>query len=258
MSSLGVIKTHRLGEKNISVSGQQMEICRYGSSIDIDVLFESGYIAKNRHYDEFHKGEIKDKTVARVCGVGYIGEGEYSTKINESHNKSYASWRSMLCRCYSERVQANNPSYIGCSVDERWHNYQTFAKWYKENIWTEDLRLVVDKDIIDKWNKIYSEDNCILVDQRINSLFSRIKSKNGIGIYKHGNKFKVQICVLEGTKHKLNYFGLHNTFEEAVRCYKFNKEKIIKQVADEYKLKYPNFPQKLYDAMYSYEVEITD
>ena len=48
---------------------------------------------------------------------------------------------------------------------------------------------------------------------------------------------------------------------------KLSKEEIIgkslseiytKEVADEYKLKYPTFPQKLYDAMYSYEVEITD
>ena len=36
------------------------------------------------------------------------------------------------------------------------------------------------------------------------------------------------------------------------------KESYIKQVADEYKQKYPNFPDKLYNAMYNYEVEITD
>ena len=40
--------------------------------------------------------------------------------------------------------------------------------------------------------------------------------------------------------------------------YKKAKEQYIKQVADEYKAEYPEFPQKLYDAMYAYEVEITD
>ena len=256
-----IIRTNRLGEKNISLSGQKMEICRYGSSIDIDVLFESGYIAKNRHYDEFAKGAIKDKEKACVYGVGYIGEGEYNSKINNKHNLSYASWRSMLGRCYSHRVQLKSPTYIGCLVDEKWHDYQNFAKWYNENVWAEETRLVVDKDIINKNNKTYSEENCILVDHRINSLFSRIKPTRdgmGVGIYNHGNKFKVQICSLEGDSNRLKYYGLHNTFEEAVNCYTTNKEKIIKQVADEYKSKYPNFPQKLYDAMYSYEVEITD
>lgn len=40
---------------------------------------------------------------------------------------------------------------------------------------------------------------------------------------------------------------------------KYNsKEKVIKEVADYYKNKYPKFPQNLYDALYAYEVEITD
>ena len=43
--------------------------------------------------------------------------------------------------------------------------------------------------------------------------------------------------------------------EEAFKSYKTFKEKYIKQVADEYKDK---IPKKLYDAMYRYEVEITD
>jgi hypothetical protein len=44
----------------------------------------------------------------------------------------------------------------------------------------------------------------------------------------------------------------------AFNWYKQSKEEEIKRVADLYKSKYPNFPQKLYDAMYAYEVEITD
>ena len=40
--------------------------------------------------------------------------------------------------------------------------------------------------------------------------------------------------------------------------YKKFKESYIKQVADDYANKYPNFPDKLYNAMYNYEVEITD
>ena len=36
------------------------------------------------------------------------------------------------------------------------------------------------------------------------------------------------------------------------------KENSIAVVPIEYKNKYPNFPQRLYDAMYSYKVEISD
>ena len=52
--------------------------------------------------------------------------------------------------------------------------------------------------------------------------------------------------------------SLQPTIEEAFMEYKRMKEQYIKEVADSYKAKYPNFPQKLYDALYAYEVEITD
>ena len=49
--------------------------------------------------------------------------------------------------------------------------------------------------------------------------------------------------------------GSFDSEEEAFYAYKEFKEQYIKQVADEYKDK---IPKKLYDAMYKYEVEITD
>ena len=48
-----------------------------------------------------------------------------------------------------------------------------------------------------------------------------------------------------------------NQVEEAFQCYKQFKEKVIKQVADDYYSK-GLIPKELYDAMYRYEVEITD
>ena len=54
---------------------------------------------------------------------------------------------------------------------------------------------------------------------------------------------------------KLINLGTFPTIEEAFDAYKIAKEKEIKRIADEYKDK---IPQKLYDAMYSYKVEITD
>ena len=44
----------------------------------------------------------------------------------------------------------------------------------------------------------------------------------------------------------------------AFNSYKVEKENYIKEVADEYKSKYPNFPIKLYEAMYKWEVSIND
>ena len=55
----------------------------------------------------------------------------------------------------------------------------------------------------------------------------------------------------EGNK----YLGLFPNQQEAFYAYKKAKEKYIKEVADLYK---NIIPQKVYDAMYSYQVEITD
>ena len=54
---------------------------------------------------------------------------------------------------------------------------------------------------------------------------------------------------------KQNFLGYYNTPEEAFQAYKQFKENYIKQVADEYK---ELIPEKLYNAMYEYEVKIED
>ena len=59
----------------------------------------------------------------------------------------------------------------------------------------------------------------------------------------------------ETGKSKCEYLGLFNTQEKAFEVYKYYKEKNIKQVADYFKGLIPEF---LYDALYNYEVEITD
>ena len=56
-------------------------------------------------------------------------------------------------------------------------------------------------------------------------------------------------------KSKRKYLGTYETQEKAFEVYKYYKEKNLKEVADYYK---DLIPKKLYDGMYSYEVEITD
>ena len=72
----------------------------------------------------------------------------------------------------------------------------------------------------------------------------------------HGNIIKGWIKERKRkTKQKfLGYFPINKPFQ-AFTCYKAFKEKYIKQVADEYK---DIIPQKLYEALYKYEVEIND
>ena len=120
----------------------------------------------------------------------------------------------------------------------------------------------LDKDILYKNNKIYSPKTCIFVPQRINQLFIKQQRKRGthsIGVSFTSDKTKliVQCRINEGYGSKLEHLGRFPLSEpfHAFYTYKIFKENYIKQIADEYK---SLIPQKLYDALYRYEVEIND
>lgn len=256
---------NNFGEKIIYKNGNEAEIIRYGSNMDVDVRFKSGYIAKNRQYVSFKNNKIKDKYFPSLYGVGYFGEGEYvANSKNLKNSQEYTSWRNMLKRCYDKTYTLKNQSYIGCEVCDEWHNFQNFAKWFNENKWTNDFRLCVDKDILIKGNKIYSPTTCCLVGFRINSLFVNAKKTRGIypiGVKKRSEsrKFESSCSILndDNKKHR-KHLGNYDTPIEAFNAYKNFKECYIKEVANYYNKKYNNFPQCAYMAMLSYTIDIND
>ena len=247
MPSKGYVKDHK-GESNINNLGTKMIIIECRNNHDIDILFpDYEWVAKNKSYSNFKKGEIKCPYEPRYYGVGYQGEGEYETMTD-----AYWCWLSMLKRCYSEKHQENHSSYKECEVCKEWHNYQNFAKWYEKNYYNcNDEIMQLDKDILCKGNKIYSPQTCIFTPQSINKIFQRRgtnKTSNlpqGVTIQKE--KY-VAIC-------NKKYLGRFSTVEEAFNVYKNFKENYIKQIADEYKMLIPRI---LYEALYQYKIEIND
>ena len=55
------IKNKRIGETNISSIGLNMSICDYISAKNIDIIFEDGYIAKNKSYKDFKNSMVDHK-----------------------------------------------------------------------------------------------------------------------------------------------------------------------------------------------------
>ena len=118
----------------------------------------------------------------------------------------------------------------------------------------------LDKDILFKHNKIYSPETCVFVPQTINKLFVKSNSNRGesvIGTSPKNGKYQVYCSIInpETGKSKGEYLGIYDTELEAFKVYKYYKEKNIKEVADYYK---NLIPQKLYQILYDYEVEIDD
>jgi len=185
-----------------------------------------------------------------VLGVGYWGMPDVDV-----HDNTYIRWCNMLGRCYSEKYQKRQSSYVDCSVADEWHNFSNYKKWVEENYYTvDDEPMELDKDILHKGNTVYSPDNCIFVPKSINSLFVNAKASRGeypVGIDKMKQGFRVRL-MRDG---KQEIIGYYDNIVDAFDKYKEEKEKLIQEVAEKYKDK---IPQKLYDAMMNWIVEYDD
>ena len=204
---------NRIGERNYNNFGSEMVIVHYNGCMDIDVYFpEFDWIFKHAKYNNFKKGEIKCPYERRFYNVGYLGEGKYKVSENGKNTRVYDTWKAMLQRCYSEKEHERHPTYIGCEVYEGWHNFQNFAKWYKDNYYeVGNEKMCLDKDILFKGNKIYSPDTCIFVPETINKLFikndkNRGESVIGATLCKNG-KYQAQCNIInpETGKSKQEY-----------------------------------------------------
>jgi hypothetical protein len=252
-------KIDRTGETNTNKYGSEMTIIKYHNANDMVVEFKNDYKTKPQ-YKDFKKGNVKNPYDKTVFNIGYLGEGIYTSRTNNIKNIQYIYWISLFSRCYGESELLKRPRYKDCTICEEWHNFQNFAEWFDNNYYEIDNeKMCLDKDILVKGNKVYSPDTCIFVPDRINCLFVKSNNVRGdypIGVSKSRNTTNKHFLCRCNTLDKSVYLGHYQTPEEAFyKGYKPFKEQYIKQVANEYKDK---IPKVLYDALYRYEVEITD
>jgi len=248
----------RLGKSKINSQGQKMTIIEYNHSLDIKVKFEDKTII-NAVYDQFYKGTLNNPNAPSVFGKGYIGIGKYnSVGTDKKHPKSYKYWSSMFFRCYSESALSSHPTYRECDVDPLFYCYQDFMEWYNENYYEiKGEIMTLDKDVLEKGNKLYHPNKCVFLPERLNLLIINNESKRGkypLGVSKHTYN-KNYIAKRSGDKGVSNHLGSFSTPELAFFAYKKCKEDYIKEVANRYKNK---IPKNAYDALINWEIEITD
>lgn len=233
-------------------NGDTLRIIKYLTYDEVTVQFENGFILNNISLGNIKKGYVKNPTHPSVEAIGYLGQGKYKCYDSGKATTEYACWKNLLHRCYCLTTSKKYSSYKGCTVDECWHNFQNFAKWFEHN-YKEGYEL--DKDILFKGNKVYSPETCCFVPSEINTLLITCKGVRGeypIGVFRHSkNRFRVMLSTSRG---RID-IGLYQSVEEAFQAYKVAKEKYIKEVADEYK---DQIEPKIYQALISYNIEITD
>ena len=194
----------------------------------------------------------------KLCqGVGLSEVGEFQRTINGKLSKEYSLWTGLLHRCYSEKFLSKNKSYEGCFASENFKNFQYFAKWCQEQVGFKVTGYELDKDLLQRGNREYSENTCVFLPPEINSfLVKPYQSERvlpvGVQSGGKGGTFKASIG---GGSDKVITLGYSETVEGAFVIYKSAKESKAKQLAIKYK---GLVDERVIEALNNYTVEVTD
>lgn len=254
-------KIEREGEERINHQGCLMKIIKYISARKIIVQFDNDptHIVTTT-YRYFNTGVTHNPYIPTVYGVGILGN-EKLCITNSEGKKIYDTWRQMIGRCYNPKYLEKYPTYRECKVSDEFLYYPNFYNWVKkqENYekWKDNKNFNIDKDIIQKGNKVYSPETCCLVPNRINNLIKVSKrSKRLLGV-RHKESEKKYYAVCKNLDNKIVSLGSFETEYEAFLAYKKFKENIIKLAAEK---EYENgmITKKCRDALMNYKIEETD
>ena len=253
------IKKRVEGTTTVTKQGYEVRLNKYNNCFDCELEFlnvEYPYSVRIE-YRSFRDKTVQYPYHPTKFGVGFIGEGAYKSSNIGKDSIEYTYWDGFMRRCYSKRVQNICKTYKDCSSAREWDNFQTFSKWFNDNFNADYMKgWCLDKDILVKGNRVYSAENCAFVPNEINVLFTNSYIKRGK--YPKGVSYKPRIrkyIAQYQNNGNVIHIGVYKTPEEAFYAYKEVKENYIKQKADEWK---GLIDPRVYQAMYNYQVEITD
>ena len=239
-----------------SLNSGDFKILKYNDATNVEIQFlKTGYemVAQLEH---IRKGSVKDPYSPSACGVGILG-AKYPSRVNGVHTKEYKLWTSMLERCYSDTYKKKRPTYKDCEASENFKSFEYFYEWCNNQIGFGNEGWQLDKDLLIKGNKIYSENTCVFLPNEINILLTKRTALRGeylIGV-SWSKTNKAFVAQINKNKGKQEYLGSFATEIEAFNAYKQAKESFVKEQADKWK---SQIDPRAYEALMNYTVEITD
>ena len=243
-----------------SKSSGDFKVLKYNDSANVVIQFINTGFETTVQLGDIRSGYVKDLHLPSVYGVGILGT-KYPSKVSGVTTKEYDLWCSMLKRCYSDSYKKKNPTYEGCEVSDKFKSYEYFYEWCHKQIGFgvdgNGNPFQLDKDLLIKGNKVYSENVCVFIPSEINSLLIKREALRGehlIGVYwsKTNKAFRARVNKNKGASEHLGYF---KTELEAYNAYKQAKESFIKEQANKWKGK---IDERAYNALMNYTVNITD
>lgn len=190
-----------------------------------------------------------------VYGVG-VNDWDSAVKVDGKMIWEYVLWRDMLKRCFDDKFKQSDPTYEGVTCSKEWLLMTGFVKDASQMKGYGLKGWQLDKDILQKGNKLYSRDTCCFVPAEINLLLIKCDKARGewpVGVCfdKQSGKFMAKLRINGKQKH----LGLFTSPEQAFQTYKTAKEAHIKAVAQKWQ---HLLDERVFQALMVYEVNIND
>ena len=174
-----------VGKVYKSKSSGDFKILKYNDRANVEIQFLKTGFETIAELGNIRNGRVKDPRSPSVFGVGVSGT-KYQFRIDGVKTKEYALWCDMLRRCYSDDFKKRQPTYDGCEVSDNFLYYEYFYEWCNKQIGFGVEGFELDKDLLIKGNKVYSESTCVFLPSEINSLLVKRTASRGkhlIGVY---------------------------------------------------------------------------
>ena len=256
MKYLNDVSKDCVGKICKSKSSGDFKVLKYNDNRNVEVQFLKTGFETTVQLVQVKSGKVKDPYLPSVYGVGMLGT-KYPPSISGRNTKEYGLWKSMLERCYSDTYKKQRPTYEGCEVSDKFKSYEYFYEWCHSQVGFGVEGFELDKDLLIKGNKVYSENSCVFIPQEINSLLVKRTASRGehlIGVH-WCKTHKAFVAQVRKNKGKQEYLGYFKTEVEAFNAYKVAKENFIKEQAEKWKGK---IDIRAYEALMKYAVGITD
>ncbi len=239
-----------------SLNSGDFKVLKYNDSYNVEIQFLKTGFETFARLGHIKSGGVKDPYSPSVFGVGVVGT-KYPAYEYGVVTKEYVLWNNMLMRCYSDTYKKKQPTYIGCEVSENFKSYEYFYEWCHKQVGFGNEGWHLDKDLLTKGNRIYSENTCIFIPSEINLVLTKstaLRGKHLIGVYWH-NENKAFVSKVSKNKGEQEWLGTFKTELEAFNAYKKAKESFVKEQANKWK---SQIDDRAYEALMNYQVEITD
>lgn len=157
----------------------------------------------------------KDSRIRRLATYNDVSN-TYRKIYNEDGKtiffKEYAYWQNMNTRCNNPEYALKFPTYQGVSMGEDFKDYNMFVNWCRSCPQFYNNGWVLDKDILESGNKVYTGNLCTFVPPELNGFFIMRRFRRnkelpiGVSWCSSEGKYKVYCSQLNGKNRTIGRF----------------------------------------------------